>query len=301
MLCGIAAYDASMTKNFVAWLWLLSGIPVGVALIYLPPPARFACFTLFVLLETGHSLSPIVLAWTHREFRRRVIYPRPCKFLLLPALVAGISAAIGVATQAGWTAYRPGPGASGLITGWDNPFPLLVWFYSGWNLYHFAMQDFGVLVLCTGPVCRRVKMIGCLVGLLGIYIAVGGVNVLGFWRVPGLVNAWWAGPLMIGMVSVNHWVVDIGLSSRVAKRGWVFIAGVLSAGLVGFVWMVPTPGGMMVRMIPVIVCARLGLGFVHFLYSRWVWQLSDPRVRATIGADLFNSQRMVCQRALKTG
>lgn len=51
--------------------------------------------------------------------------------------------------------------------------------------------------------------------------------------------------------------------------------------------MVPTPGGMMIRVIPVLICGRLGLGFVHFLYSRWVWKFSDPRVRATISRDLL--------------
>jgi hypothetical protein len=260
-----------------------------VALIFMPPAARFACFALFVLLETGHSLSPIVLAWTHGEFRRQVIYSQPRKFLLWPGLAAGAAVAIGVATQIGWTSYSPGPGASSRITGWDNPFPLLIWFYSAWNLYHFAMQDFGVLMLCTGPSKRRAKRIGCLVGLLGIYCAIGGINVLGFWRMSGLGQvAWWLVPLvMTGMVSVNHWVVDVGLAGRVAKRGWVFAVGVLLAGAVGFVWVVPTPNGMMIRMIPVVICARLGLGFVHFLYSRWVWQLGDPLVRSTIGRELL--------------
>ncbi len=273
---------------------------MGIALIFLPPAAQLACFFLFVFLETGHSLSPIVLAWTHAEFRRRVIYSQPLKFLLWPSLVFSAALAIGIATQAGWTSYSPGPGASGQITGWDNPFPLLVWFYSAWNLYHFAMQDFGVLMFCTGPAKRRVKRLACLVGLIGIYLAVGGVSVLGFWHLPGLVNAWWTGPLMIGAVSVNHWVVDIGLSSRVAKRSWVFIAGVLAVGVIGFVWIVPTSYGMMIRVVPAIICARLGLGFVHFLYSRWVWKLGDPQVRATIGKDLFATPPSGFREALAT-
>lgn len=32
---------------------------------------------------------------------------------------------------------------------------------------------------------------------------------------------------------------------------------------------------------------RLGLGFVHFLYDRWIYKLSNPQVRATIGRDIF--------------
>ena len=278
-----------MTRRYVALLWLLSGLPVGLALIFLPPTARYVCFVLFVLLETGHSLSPIVLAWTHREFRRQVIYSQPGKFLALPSSLFLAALSIGVATQSGWTSYHPGPGASARITGWDNPLPLLVWFYSAWNLYHFAMQDFGVLMLWSGPSRRWVKRAGCVVGLVGIYFLVLGVNVLGFWRVPGFLNPWWAGlatTIMIGFVSVNHWIVDIGMSGRVARHGWVFVVSILSLGVIGFAWIIPTPNGTVIRMIPSIICARLGLGFVHFLYSRWVWQLSDPQVRATIGRDL---------------
>jgi hypothetical protein len=52
----------------------------------------------------------------------------------------------------------------------------------------------------------------------------------------------------------------------------------------GFVRMIPTPAGNMIRVVPVVICARMGLGFVHFLYDRWIWKLSDPQVRATIGS-----------------
>jgi hypothetical protein len=34
-------------------------------------------------------------------------------------------------------------------------------------------------------------------------------------------------------------------------------------------------------------CAS-GLGFMHFLCSRWVWSISDPKVRETIGIDIFS-------------
>src|SRR5215469_8555930 len=111
-----------MTRRYVAWLWLLSGLPVGLALLLMPPLARFACFIAFVSLETAHSLSPIVLAWTHREFRQQVIHPQLCKFVLVPGLIGGTVIATGVVTQIGWTSYHPGPGAYARITGWRNPF-----------------------------------------------------------------------------------------------------------------------------------------------------------------------------------
>ena len=42
-----------------------------------------------------------------------------------------------------------------------------------------------------------------------------------------------------------------------------------------------------VRVTAIAVSIRLGLGFVHFCYDRWIYKLSDPAIRTTIGADLF--------------
>lgn len=291
-----------MTRSFVGWLWLLSGLPVGIALIFLPPSAQLLCFVLFVPLETGHSLSPIVLAWTHGGFRRQVIYARPRKYILLPTLAFLAAVAIGAAAQAGVTSYAAGDSIRRVPTfsDWSNPFLLLGWFYSTCNLYHFGMQNFGVWRLWSNTNgrgqgarldnCRRDFYAGNwriashdrAVRWVQLTIVAGG-TVAVYLTLPRLFHDPWVFFLLTGIVSVNHWVVDLGLSCRVAKRGGVFIAGVLAAGLVGFVWVVPTPGGMMIRIIPVIICARLGLGFVHFLYSRWVWRLSDPLVRGTIG------------------
>ncbi|MEI4927244.1 hypothetical protein Q8G50_32515, partial [Klebsiella pneumoniae] len=68
-----------------AWdsFWILSGLPLGLALLALtgpwydwPNPQHYGhslvLLTFFVaspLLETGHSLSPIALAWSHAGFR----------------------------------------------------------------------------------------------------------------------------------------------------------------------------------------------------------------------------------------
>jgi len=74
-------------------------------------------------------------------------------------------------------------------------------------------------------------------------------------------------------VSANHWITDIGLS-----------------------WRVSTSEGMSLRRMEGIVIALsgirgLGVSFVHFLYSRWIWKLSDPQVRATVGRDLLSVPR----------
>lgn len=267
-------------RRFVGWLWLLSGLPIGIALIFLPPTALLACFTLFVLLETGHNLAPIVLAWSHSGFRRAML-GRPRKFIIVPACVLGVMLAIGVVTSLGWTSYVPG--AHGLealygLTDWTNLLPVAMWIYWPWKIYHFGMQHFGVMQILQIGGSRRVNMILCLAA-----------TAFGMAVVPALTGERWVFLLMMGIFSVNHWVVDIGLSARVVSRGWLFAGMLLLMGAVGFVWMVPTSSGMMIRVIPIVICARLGLGFVHFLYSRWVWKLSDPEVRATIGADLFRA------------
>ena len=263
-------------NRFVGWLWLVSGIPVGVALIVLPPSARLICFAIFVLLETGHSLSPIVLAWTHGGFRR-VMLSQTRKYVVLPVAVFMIVLVIGAVTSLGWTSLVYGPGNLWSLTEWTNPFPVVVWVYWVWNIYHFGMQHFGVLSLWRGGARSRRRrfadMALCLI-----------VTAFCMAALPKLTREEWVGFLLLGAFSVNHWVVDIGLSSRVLKRGWLFIVGVLAAGAIGFLLEIPTPNGSLLRAIPILLCARMGLGFVHFLYSRWVWKLSDARVRATIGS-----------------
>ena len=258
-------------RRYVAGLWLLSGVPVGLLLILLPARARLVAFTSFVLLETGHSISPILLAWTHGGFRRSLIMADPRKYILLPAAVFLLPAAIGVATSWGWTSYVPGRGQMWRMTDLANPFPVMVWVYWVWNMYHFGMQHFGVSQLC-GIGSRRTSMIVC----LGATAFLMGVLPLFF-------HDLWVSFLMIGAMSVNHWAVDIGLSSRVA--GWWLAPLVLAVGTVGFLWAVPTSSGMMIHVVPAIIGARLGLGFVHFLYSRWVWQMSAPIRQGLAGSE----------------
>jgi hypothetical protein len=102
---------------------------------------------------------------------------------------------------------------------------------------------------------------------------------------------WWQPIIGTAVYSLNHWLVAIGLASHVysGRWHWAFVVAMLLVGAVGFFWLIPTPNGTLLRVIPIIVSARLGLGFAHFLYDRWLWKLTDPRVRATIGRDLFRA------------
>jgi hypothetical protein len=49
-------------------------------------------------------------------------------------------------------------------------------------------------------------------------------------------------------------------------------------GAIAF-WLLFCAPGFAMRVMMTIVALRIGLGFVHFLYDRWVYRLSDPQVR----------------------
>lgn len=104
---------------------------------------------------------------------------------------------------------------------------------------------------------------------------------------------------------MNHWLAAIGLSSLVYANHQDRSPLAFSAALVGLGMLVfgllfvavpftgihstsgPTPLPWWIRATIPAVSLRLGLGFVHFLYDRWIWKLGDPHVRATIGKDLL--------------
>ena len=259
-------------KRYVLWLWLLSGAPIGLALMWMPPLGRIVLLTIFLLLETAHVLSPILLAWMHAGFRR-IMLNQPRKYLVFPSAVFAVAAGVSIATAVGWTAYNPATGPlTPHATGWDNPFPILFAVYFVWNFYHFSMQNYGVLRLAGADLGRWGKPIAFVGTALSLHVM----------------------PLA---VSANHWITDIGLSWRVSRHKWWFVLILLALAPLVFLWSpLPTSEGMSLRRMEGIVIALsgirgLGVSFVHFLYSRWIWKLSDPQVRATVGRDLLSVPR----------
>jgi hypothetical protein len=133
-------------RRFVGWLWLLSGLPIGLALVVLPPAGRLLFFTAAVFLETGHSLSPIIMAWTAEGSGQSCSASQKssgyclwwCSDRRLPS--ARLRALDG--RHSSLSPYHDRQ-----ITDLSNPFPILVWVYLIWNGYHFGMQNFGVLSL----------------------------------------------------------------------------------------------------------------------------------------------------------
>jgi hypothetical protein len=116
----------------------------------------------------------------------------------------------------------------------------------------------------------------------------------------GLVLIFWSGLWGFAIWSVNHWLVAIGLSSHVyamhrGRSAVAFIAGLSAASIVIF-WLIYGSGvnlhtlfdpRFVVHTTMIALSLRYGFAFTHFLYDRWLWQLSKPEVRVTIGKNLF--------------
>jgi len=292
----------------------VSGVPLGLLLLAAPPPVLVSFFTFAVLLEVGHALSPIVFAWTHSGYRR-LIFKYPARYILVPGGFLLAAFAVGAATSLGWTSYvKPAQdltGQSFAFTDFRNPFGVMVSCYWLWNIYHFGMQNFGVLSMCRGG--KRAPRRGMLrVGEREILwprpaaVACLAVTAFGMAVLPKIVESTELRMVFYCMIFVNHWVVAIGLPANVEgafdrswprARAWAFALGVLLLGGIGFVWSAPawvwrargfsipvqaSPYMLISHVVPVVLSLRYGLSFVHFLYDRYIWKLSDPEVRAIL-------------------
>lgn len=225
-------------------LWFATGLPVAAALFFLPFQVIVWCLIAFAPLQVAHQISPVAMSWMNGQFRQLMLVDRR-KFLLLPAVVFVVAVAVPFA----WTA--------GL--------------YFAWNIYHYAMQHFGVLNLC-----RRVPQRWRVEISIGVMLATISMFLMPFVVHGRVVTA------LILAGGVNHWVTDLWLSSRAATLSWVFLLVVGLIGLTGFVIWSPTEHGVHPRA-EWLVQVGMALGFIHFLYSRWVWQLRNPSIRAALG------------------
>lgn len=243
----------------IGLLCLVSGLPVAVGLWLAPRDVLVGYFLVAIVLDHAHLVCPVGLAWGSRALRQRNL-ERPGKYLLLPGLCLFVAVAIGYAA----------PSTR------DPLFRDLTLVYFWWNFWHFAAQHFGVASICRlgSRTPRRVAAVG------GTAAVLLGLPFL----LPGTL---WVVCLTEG-VSFAHWITDIGLTGARVRRWWAFLAVVLLVGLTGFIWKgVSVGGGLQAAHtvavgVPLLLGLRYGLGFVHFLYSRWVWQLRDPLVHAAI-------------------
>jgi hypothetical protein len=95
------------------------------------------------------------------------------------------------------------------------------------------------------------------------------------------------------IISMNHWLVAIGLASHVhGVRHRIsplpFAAAMMVGGTIVYCLLFVDLRTGLLHFTALAIGLRLSLGFVHFLYDRWIWRLSDPRMRAIIGGDIFS-------------
>jgi hypothetical protein len=108
----------------------------------------------------------------------------------------------------------------------------------------------------------------------------------------GFVASFWFDVWAIAIVMINHWLVAIGLSSHVYSvhrhcSSSVVALVLIIVGVAMFALLFISVPPLAVKVTFPALGLRIGIGFVHFLYDRWVYKLSDPNVGATIGRNMF--------------
>ncbi len=246
-------------------------------------------FTVLIVFDTAHTLSPMAMAWSRGDFREVMLRHWP-RYVLVPLAVLAISLA----------AASQSRGAVDAV----------VTVYFAWNVWHFASQNYGLLRLLQlrwrnhndgsklvdreyrNSRSRRI----CRIGLRSAdgYVVdrldwpfVMAVTIVGMVVWPVLAADPWTWRIInLAIFAIPHWVTEIFLTSWASTKWKIFTPLILALGCVGFLWSVPRSTGM-----PVVgvawVCFRLGLGFVHFLYDGMIWRFRDPEIRNTIGRTFF--------------
>jgi hypothetical protein len=258
---------------------------------------RFFLIATVLFLDSSHLPAPIALAWAHPEFRRQIALEHKLRYIAIPLAVLALAVLTVPATLISWPGFRPiigtkvgvvgepnfvlnwlPPGHWYSILGWlpINPFTALLTLFLAWNLYHFGSQNFGLWRMWRRGQGNR---------LLQKSSWLGGT-------VAGMVGTPFVAPVLVPLsmwaFGLWHWLPAIWLAAKASRRPVLFWTGsgvagaIISVGL----WAGVARGTLAVAMT--VVAARLGLGFVHFLYDRWVWRLSDPVVRVMIGGDVFS-------------
>jgi hypothetical protein len=269
--------------------WILSAPVLGL-LMLVPMWLRLPTMAMtmgLLCVNFAHALAPITLAWTHAGFRR-VMLDRPHKFIGVPALVIALGVAGAVGTSVWFPQFVPRHMVLENLRLDRLGVPIVLWanLYAVWNLYHAGAQNFGFLCLYRRRGFTGRRKLAVLVPCLAVTTLLGHEisRVFGYQTVF---------LFTFGLVTVNHWFAAIGLAAHVHGRHtsrsplW-FAAGIILAGGL-LVWAFSASLTSSVHAAILALCLRGSLGIWHFLQDRWIWKLSDPKVRATIGRDLFAS------------
>ena len=274
-----------------------------------------ALYTTFIVVDTAHILSPMVLTWVDAKLREEAI-ARWREFILVPTLVLGSAIAVGVITSLGWTDYTPGLHKAFYIgyqwrldeafwprlmhAVWDAvkiPLPLLMLVYMFWQIWHFGSQNFGVVAICLRRRMRHRQLVraACVVGT-GIFIL---PTIVLLFRVPQgyfpgheivFENQWLIVPVGLALVFVPHWLVALWLTHR-ASRWWFWLLIVLPLGAIGLLWQVPqitvagprhtttTIVGMYMPNVPWILAFGVAVSMWHYLTDAKMWKRNSTAMQ----------------------
>jgi hypothetical protein len=222
-------------KTKIAILWVAS-FAIGLVALF-PKYMLVPVLWCLVAIETAHAMAPIGLAWTTAELRDMAL-GAPLKFIVAPAVA--------------------------VVASFSLPFFWVFLAFVAANAWHFGMQNFGVLRLLGVRRWRWALMIGSIVvTATALVISMPALR-------PSFMTQQ-AAFLITLVVSVNHWITDLGLTRMASRRGVFLLGGLLLLGCVGYYWQRTTPNGVH-RLSNDAMRIAYALGFVHFLYSRWVWQ-----------------------------
>ena len=240
-----------------------------------------------IVLDQIHLACPIVLAWSKPKFRAQILL-RWEKFILLPAALLALTVWVGLLTskEYGWVpliALKDYRLWWAILDGQHLPniaFVVLTISYIWWDAWHFGSQHFGVVSLLgwrSAP--RRVRQAIIIIPTMAIMLF------------PWLLYSTVVMMMVLAVMNLAHWLVDIGLTvGRFKHIGMVALIGaLLVVGPLGFFFKgVSTNPTLCVNdlactiqwSVPLLLSLRWGIGFVHFLYSKWVWSSEGRQLLA---------------------
>jgi hypothetical protein len=143
---------------------------------------------------------------------------------------------------------------------------------------YFRFGCTGLALAAAGAMLCRERCLPRILLILTDALGIGLIFVGGLWG--------------FAIISMNHWLVAIGLASHVCGvhrrvSPLPFALALAVMGVIVYCLLFVDLRTGLLHFTALAVGLRLSLGFVHFLYDRWIWRLSDPRMRAIIGEDIL--------------
>jgi hypothetical protein len=264
--------------------WFLSAPVLGLLLVFFPP-----LISLFLILNIAHAVSPIILAWSHRQYRP-VMLKRPGKFVGVPVVLFALALVMACLSVRFFPHYNPAHQyALETLSFATVQVPIVVWatLYAVWDLYHGGAQNFGIWCLYRRRSVQGWQKWAILLTFVLFQVIIS--HAVPEWSRNRTIFLF-----IFGLIAFNHSLAAIGLCAHVHGRHWgvspcYFAGAMLLLGFVGsFALLFGLRHSLFVATFAVAL--RASLGIWHFLQDRWIWRMSDPQVRAAIGKELFGAR-----------